>query len=488
MSATTEEAPSTTTVNNSTALLCSTVLLDPAFCDLVFRILCVRRIRTLAPSPGVDLVVLARHAAWALDQRCRRHIVTAGGLTMALLSSPLVLLNVNLWLVLAGAMLLCSVTWAIVDQARVDQLAVRTVQAEPLADLGRDMLDASDEQRLADVNDANVAIYSDALDDNPFPGNGQRVRANASLSLDVSLPLDRGRPVDTFRSGDLLEHLSHEMPQHLAGTESNDVCDVRQVLYVRGTGVRRLPDLPSDEQGCPLSRVPRHVLRLHSERPTTDARTYLRAQIVGHGGRLVTTCHIALGMRRSGLWLDLTLHVLRPVHPVFGDAEYLPRTVSKLAWGLVRQGEHLRRLFTSTVWAWQTKRLMQQAGLEPRLAHERGRAPGTYDHYGTFAGLRAAASLGADLDYNLRIDVDHQVENLVTTAFREIGTFLEALNIDASELRQKRSDIVQDLVGACRRTISSTYDEGVTKRGLIVGDVPADAGNLPNLADIAPSA
>ena len=59
--------PSARTVNHSTRMLCSKVLLDPAFADVVFKTLCVRRIHTLAPSPGIDLVVLARHAAWALS-------------------------------------------------------------------------------------------------------------------------------------------------------------------------------------------------------------------------------------------------------------------------------------------------------------------------------------------------------------------------------------------------------------------------------------
>jgi hypothetical protein len=119
------------------------------FADLVFETLCVRRIRMLAPSPGIDLVVLARHAAWALAQRRHRHVVMTTVLLFVLVSLPLLAMSVELGVILAGGMALGSTMWAVADQAGVDEMAVRIVDEGVIVELGRGLIDEADERRLA---------------------------------------------------------------------------------------------------------------------------------------------------------------------------------------------------------------------------------------------------------------------------------------------------------------------------------------------------
>ena len=305
---------------------------------------------------------------------------------------------------------------------------------------------------------------------------------NITPTLDVSKPKDGTRPVEEFTVYQLLEHLAHTVPKHIGVSGINDSCDARLVLYVRGTHVRSLPDLLPDRRGAPVTKAPNDLLRAFANKPTGYARTYLRAQIVGHGGRVVTTFHITGAMHPLGLSLDFALHVLRPIHGAYSEADGLPRTSRDLMLNLATQGDHLRRLFYSPLWARQTMRLANEAGQPARLSPVQIAAVGTQDFYGTYIGLREATSFWADVNYNRRVDIDRQFNDLIAAGFRELEAFLESLNIDATQWREKRAGIVQNFVTAYHQTINGVYHEGINANNInIGGNLQANVRSFPNL-------
>lgn len=473
---------SASAVNDSTRFLCSKVLLDPGFADVVFRTLCIPRVRTLAPSPGIDLVLLARHAAWSLSQRRHRHLVTTAVLAWALVSLPLIALSLDLWVILAGGTVLGATMWAVADQVRIDEMAVRTVDRGVIAELGRGLVDEAHERRLASVNQTNLNIYASALDSDPFPGVGQRVDVNITPTLDISKPKDEARPADELTAYELLDHLARNVPKHIRISLVNDSCRSDLVLYVRGTHVRSVPELLPDRLGPPLSRASSDLVRAFTNEPTGYARTYLRLQIVGHGGAVVSTFHITAVNSPIGLSLDFALHVLRPMHATYGEADRLPRSRRELARNLAGQGEHLRRFLYAPLWALRTTQMAKEAQQAAGLTPAQSAAVGKRDHYGTYFGLREATSFRTEVSRNRQVDIDRQFNDLLAAIFRELDVYLGSLNIDASEWREKRSVIVQNIVNAYHQMINGPYHEGIRANNINVGgNLNADIRDFPNL-------
>jgi hypothetical protein len=471
-------------VNAATRKLCSKVLLDPGFADLVFRVLCVRGIRRLAPCPGIDLVVLARHAAWAVRERRHRHRVLAASLPLAVASTPLILVSLDLWIIFALWMVVGPTLWAIADQVRVDRAGIRLLDGGGVADLGAGLLSDEDERRLAEVNDTNLSIYADALGRDPFPGLGQHVVVpQPTTVLDLTKPLDESRSILSFSKSQLLDHLEQAMPKHLVTDGVDEACHVGMVLSVQGSRVELLPELLPVGGGRPAARAPADLVRQHTDEPLNHAWSALCAQIVGSGGRVVTTLHITASSSGPGMQLELTLHVLRPVHSDYDAGERLPKSGFHLGWRLLAQGQHLRRLLYSPLWARQTTRLMGMAARGVRPLPPRPLDPLVIrDPYGAYNGLREATSLRTRTIFKPQGDGTRQLNELITTAFHEIGVFLRSSNIDTTDLWRKEMVIVQAFASAYHETIGGPYEAPIRYDGTVaVGDVFVNDRHLPNL-------
>lgn len=506
--------PPAPTANDATRVLCSAVIARPAFGDLVYRVLCVPRIRTMAPSPGVDLVTLARHAAWTVRQRQVRHVVLSSALVLVVVSVPIPQVGGPL----AVGSMLGATLWALCHQVHAARIATRIFDVGVDPGLGCGLLDDAQEQHLAAVNDANLLIYAPALDDNPFPGSGQRVNARLSRTFDIAKAKDDTKPAQAFTPSDLLEHLARQLPHHIALTNVVESRRARMVLYARGTAVDQVPGFLPDPLGQPVVKAPGTLLQQVADDPGQDLRTYLRAQVVGHDGHVVTTFHLTAVTSPMGLSLDFTLHVLRPIHPEYYAADRLPRTTGLLGAHLLLQGSllrswlvatvaatgavlesgvivgvrtYVRRLFqdrersllAAPVRALQGLLLLRKARSTAQLTAGQQRAVGAQDFYGTHAGIREATSHNTEFGHNERNDANRHFNEVLTAVLRELVSFLESRNIDPYELLQERASIIQTFTTEFHQTINGAYHAGINAGGSITvgGNVHANAQNFPNL-------
>lgn len=474
--------------NIATRALCSAVLIYPTFAELVFSVLCIRNIRTLAPSPGIDLVTLARHATWVVSRRCRRSFVVTGIFAIVVLTLPLVTVAPLLWLLLATVLLGGGFVRVLVDEVRIHNEAVRIADWGTDPELGHGLVGVEDEVRLAAVNESNLSIYSPDLDMNPFAGMGQLADSWLTRLLAVDKAKDPDAPIKPFTVSELLEHLADEVPAHLTVNGVNDSRDGTLVMYVRGPYVRHLPWLLPAARRAPAREVSAGVLREVADGPEIYARTYLRVQIVSHQGEVVTTLHMTAVISALGLSLDLGLHVLRPTHPVLHRADRLPRRSRSLAFELIGRGIVPRDLFLSPLDAWRMAVLLGGAGRDAELSHAQRKAVGVQDFYGTFAGLRDVVSVGADLGYHERVDAERQCNEMVTATVRELISFLEARNIDTADLRKQKPNIEQHFNTKVGQIVNGVYHAGIKADGNISvgGDVQANASNLPNIQEALP--
>jgi hypothetical protein len=484
-----DSEPREATGNVTTRGLCSAVLIYPSFAELVFSILCIRNIRTLAPSPGIDLATLARHATWVISKRCGRSFILTGVFAMIVLSLPLVVVMPLLWLLAATILLVGALVWLLVDELRIHQEAVRIADSGADPELGYGLVDANDEARLAAVNESNLSIYAPELDTNPFAGMGQLADSKVTRLIEVDKAKDPEHPMEPFTASELLEHLALQVPQHLTLNGVNDSCDGTLVMFVRGPFVRRLPWLLPEARGAPIPKVSVELLRENADQPEIYARTYLRVQIVSHQGRVVTTFHMTAVNSALGLSLDLGLHVLRPIHPAFYRADRLPRRSRPLAWELLVRGFVFRNLLLSPLEAWRTAVLLGGAGRDAELSSAQQKAVGVQDFYGTFAGLREVVSVGTDLGYHESVDAERQCNEMITAVVHELISFLETRNIDTTDLRKQRLNIEQHFSTKVDQIVNGVYHGGIKANGSISigGNVQANAGNLPNIQEELPN-
>jgi hypothetical protein len=478
------DAPEAVTSNISTRELCSAALYHPPFARLLFETLCIRNVRTMAPSPGIDLVALARHAAWAIGRRCRRAMAVTAVFAVVLLTSPLLLVVPLVWVGAVVVVLVAALVWSLVDEIRIQEHAIRLVDTFDEDDrLGEGTVGADDEARLAAVNGANLSIYAPALADNPFPGLGQLVESWGIGLVEVAKPKDPDRPVEDFTAAELLDHLAVQVPKHVEVDAVNNLVDAALVVYVRGDAVQRLPWLLPDPKGAPVTRLPTARIHEIADHPLPYARTYLRAQVVSHEGRVVTTVHAKAARARMGLSLDFTLHVLRPIHPAFRDADYLPRRRRRLGTHLLVHGSVVHDFALAPLEAWRSMVLLGSAGRDAELSRAQQKAVGLRDFHGTYDGLRDVASVGTSLDRNKRGDVVQQSTELVAAVTHELLLFLEARNIDTAELRKQRVTIEQHIGTKVGKVINRIYHGGVKIDGstIIGGNIKADLGTIPNI-------
>jgi hypothetical protein len=475
--------------NHTTRLLCSAVLIRKGFAELVFRMLCVPRIQAVAPAPGIDLVLLARHAAHAVHvrRRCQQALaltlVAAVGLIGGIAAAP-GLAGPGLILVLV---LVAGVkVWVVDQEVALAARATGLIESSDVDDVGAGLVAPDQEQRLAAVNDANLSIYSWARADDPFPGLGQRIDAHVRMPVQVNQAGDPAKPVVPVTTSKLLDHLAREIPNYIDVTHVTDSRRVRMVLYVAGTAVKHRPDLLTDPLGPPVVRVPPQRLKATADQPDNAARTYLRAQIIGRGGQVITTLHLSAVVGAAGLSLDVALHVLRPLHTAYHAADQLPRERGRLFWKVLQREGLNPGLLAAPGAALRLVGLVGDANTPAKLTREQRRAVGTQDFYGALIGLRELASINSTLEFVERTDADRQGNDLVVGVLSELIEYLDSCNVDTSAFKKQKQDIINNFNTAINTTVNGPYVTGGQGGLTVAGNLNASQQNAPNLTPTGP--
>jgi hypothetical protein len=459
------------------------VLVDHGFAELVFERLCVPGVAAIAPAPGVDLVALARHAAHALDERRHTHLALCTFLAGFLV--PIVGLYTapglgGLWWLVVVALLVGAKVRAVSGGLGLARRATETIDSGDIdRDLGSGLVAPEQERRLAETNMADLAVYSSARARDPFPGLGQRVEARVVPPVRIDRPGDPSAPVGPVTAKGLLDHLQRTLPAYVRASEVTDDVGTSKVLYVNGTVVRHLASLLLDESEVPRRTAPPTMLDDTADHPSRVTRTYLRAQIVGHGGQVVTTLNLAAVMEPKDLSVDLAVHVLRPVHDVYHLADRLPRTTGALVWALTTGARRGPGLLGAPGAAWRSARLRRESHEAPALSPEQRQAHGTQDFHGARLGLREITSFNSTFDFNQRTDAVRQGQMLMVAVLNEVADYLRRHNVDTSAIEEQRQAIINTYVDASQTVVNGSYVTGGAGGIKVDGDLTV--GSAPNV-------
>jgi hypothetical protein len=329
--------------------LCSLTYVEPGLADFVTEELLHDSRHAIQPPFGLDLIALARHARGARRITFWLTTVLAVNLLTAISIGAL-----YAWTMLSaddgrtleqharslatGGVVIVLACWFIgwmalaVERTRRYQ-KIRALVKSPAS--GRDLapaLSPAVEKRLADAMGGNVTVFRGG---EPLGGHGDIIGA---WSIDVDLT--KAATSDDGQRKEIVPFAASEVHGAIAESiRSSGVPDLRieNRLFVRGSGVAAVPGLLPHRFVRPRTTLPPEMVVSGINRPTPNARTYLRVEKVAWSGDLVLNVLIRADVvAGANLYVEFYACGLLPLAPFARRPEHMPRSVSEIIFRVLR--------------------------------------------------------------------------------------------------------------------------------------------------------
>jgi hypothetical protein len=462
--------------DEATRYLCAAVHLDSSLAEELAEKVLEEPLRSVARSPGVDLVAVMKHVLAARSRHLVRDIAVAAALVLLVVAFTQFAVYYFLFLILLA--------WAAVfTEAYVARWGVtgntlrrgkfRAADApEPKRRISREQIGL-----VASYAAGNVTVYSGYK---PFLGNGFTLDA-WSLALDVTKPANAATPAEPVLVGELHDKLKDELAKlDFPGLSVHDR------LFVNGADIRLDSGLLTGRPERPVAWVADAVIKELMTHSRNRARPYLTVEIVGWGGELVCSMFLRLLVNSTNLFVEASYSLLPPLrwdyhevdflrsHPGFWEFVRLAfRSLLRLP-GMMfhclprvyRQAfaVHRRRVKArSQEREIRRYRIFDHGSLlsiRELAADLRSRVPWSFPSLGPVLGpilspvLRTVLRLFMD-NNGLRIgyqryfqvlDKDMYLKAVEKRVFTTIGAFLKAKNVDPDELIRRAETIINSSV------------------------------------------
>jgi hypothetical protein len=471
-----ETVPHTHPVTTETTrYLCAAAHLNRSYREQVLDATVRETHRAVAPSYGVDLSMVARHAVLA-----RRRALICEAVLAALLAAAIVaivqwavsvdvskLIERQAWDLLAasagdllpvGATVLVAAWSAVAIEAWVRFATLGNYlrlggrpEAAPMPGGART---AGLLAELAQANAGNVVVYSIY---EPFVGSGVQVSRS---SYPVPLIPQGGDPDATlrqrveFRATELIAALNDALR-----TLSLKQLRIDRRLYVGGFDVAAFPELLPDRRRRPVTSAPSQLLDQLTEQPGGNVRPYLCAEVTGWHGQLVVTSFVRVVVLDGILFIETATYVLPPLR-----REYLAVDAMRIRTRGERLSETVRAAFAGCLPALLVSpmRLASAAGAR-RVAARRERefnrllADKMRVDRGATASVRQQASGGQFYRYFMQLDAEMFASVVQEKVADTVAAFLEA--------RGYRTD----KINLIQNNISNTVNDNSMRVGDISG-------------------
>ena len=435
--------------DETTRLLCASARLDPRFAREVLGSFAAQPYRAIAPSYGVDLVALARHAARSRRAYFRRSLAHTALLLLGLVALGAAFLSsrsVVVLLVVAAVIAVLAWTVQFTDLwiARREALELAENHEDP-ASLAPP-IDPHLERRLAKLHDTNVVVY-DTNQHYPFLGSGWRVSGWALPPVDITKAAasddhDEKREITRFDAVDLHAHLAKVIRQRgPVGVQ------VSNRLYLRGPAAQYIRGVLGGRLGQPQPIVDSALIESALREPQATIQTYLCLEKITFGGQLAVSMFVHAVVDQNLLTVMSDSFFLPPLHRRFWAVLWLPRRRSLIFAKTVANaaGAAPHDFFAAPGalvrhWLRKAKRRYRLARDTYRVRHRRG-----FD-YGAASSIREDA---ADLHEARHVHIANEVRYfrvLQRQVIDAVLEFLDSHNVDISELRKQQSDILNSTV------------------------------------------
>lgn len=293
----------------TTRYLAAATQLDLRYARLVVDGIVGEPFCAVAPAAGADVVVVTRWALAALRRRAQRDAV----LTFLLIAGVVAAVAAWSWIPVAVMAALAVLVVAYERWVRDVKIIARLMLRRRFqAHDAPSSPSPSIEQRLAVVGQqqkGNLVVFRGK---SAFVGSGQGV-VHDRILVNVAL----GKKGKDGKRQSPIPFSTPELHAALVTALRNmDFAEMRvgQRLFINGEHVAANPQLLPDDLGPPVADAPPDLLYDGCVRPTSDARTYVCAEIGGWKGQLVVSLFARAVQVRGSLQVEWRFHVLPPLH------------------------------------------------------------------------------------------------------------------------------------------------------------------------------
>jgi hypothetical protein len=458
----------TTAPTEATRYLCAAAYLDRSVCNRILSELEATHL-AIATSPGVDLVTVMTHGLVAR----RRHLITDLILGVLLLIS----LIFGIGTILIGLIVAwCVVIWATVRQDRLlaNQLAKGTFDGAAKGatfdpDVQRTLAYASAAQK------GNVSVYSGF---SPFVGSGLEL---GGWSFAVNL----GRP--KIELGQALTPLNFEVSELYHAVTDRimsiglDSITVDDRLFVNGSEIREDPRFMPDVLGRPVTAIQPELIAQFVNDDSTTIRHYKRITSASWNSEMVVTIFVRFHRTDQSVFAEAAYQLLTPLKDSYHRIDMLSKRPSPRQYFDVA-GESVLR--TPLVWiaspfhavaalAWPIRRWSLERTTRRMIAENP-----SFD-FGARGSIRDQASSHAYHRYFQKLDKEMLVKVIERHLLDCIIEFLDAKNIDTTDLRQQQTTILNSgliVSGGAMHAENIAVGSGANIAGRITRMVNASRG------------
>lgn len=392
--------------------------------------------RAIGVSPGVDLVPVVQNCLAAIKRKIIRDGLLAGLLVVFLASLGRSPLLADGSLLLAYATVLVEM-WISTHQVIARRLARGST--EPM-DYGRSAYPNIDE-RLDDIRaqqEGNITVYSGF---SPFVGAGVDVggwsfAVNAARGKEEMGSTLTPKPFSVTELYDYV--LAHVAELGLTGLRIEDR------LCANGKELRGDPRFFGEPAGRPRVQGDATLLAAFVEDSTETVRHYKCIRVIGWRGELVLSIFLRCSLVKGRLFVEASYFLLPPLKDVYREVDAIPATPT---WR--QKARLMRQAAAAAPMVWITSPLaVLEFFLTPlgryqrRMQVRREMASNPTFDYGATTSIREDEQSPSFRQYFQRLDKEMYVKIIEKEIFDSIVVFLEAKNIDTSDLKERQTTVL----------------------------------------------
>lgn len=423
---------------DSTRYLCAAAYLDKPFRDQAIAELLEDRHRAVATMPGVGIATVLKHCLAARRRKTVRDLILTGlavvGAFIALRAEePTVVVP----FVLAAWLVVSWERWATTYGIVAKRLSRRSFDPGSVEASGNpDVRTAL--KRLASVQEGNVMVSGGF---SPFPGCGLDI-GGWSLVVD----LQKGKEDIQGRlqpQAVAVEDLYTQAANAVTGLGLERV-EINDKLCVNGQDLRDDPRFLPDPYGRPVAWVDSVVVKEFVVNPTQSVRHYKSIRVIDWSGELVLSVFLRFSKIAQKLFVETSYFLLTPVRERFHQTDWLnPKPTVRQWLSLLVESAVLSPFLVALSPLFIVGKLLHRWDLWNRRGQtRRSIAENRAFNYGPTSSIREAASDKVYRRYFQKLDKEMYVKMLERSILDSTIDFLEAKNVDISDLKERKTTIL----------------------------------------------
>lgn len=304
-------------------------------------------------------------------------------------------------------------------------------------------------QRGLPLDNQNVVVYSGY---SPFVGAGFNL-GGWSFAINVTVPKDDG--LDGAGSAEPIPFQAPELHEQIEIAIQNlhfDNLNLRDMLFVNGQEIRDEHALLPDIYARPAQCLDAEQLKQYINRFDPKIRHYKWIRVHYAGDLLVLSFFLRCSLQANNLFVEISRFLLTPPLDAYssvdqlksdegGISAFLARVVATMIAGVLSVVDAFLVPFTLigrwlADWGERRRERREDKELREEIAEN------LLYNYGAEASIRERCSSGNYTRYFQRLDQEMYVKIIERTILDTIVDFLDAHNINTSDLKERRTTIL----------------------------------------------